>query len=251
MAADHWVGQVHVLDLGLELAAITLGDLVAEDDGELVRLADSAIGVEKPLAELVEGGATMEREIVAELGLGEEQPVAATGLIALLRGEERREAGKPLLAATDEVARGQFVDAATGLALLTGDFGAAKAPPLGALAPDLVVLSAGGERVSAIPAARAGGAEPAVVAALGKSAAGSPVFDRQGGLAGVVAPIAEEPKRVGGVALAGRHGLIDAEAIGAFLGGGTLTPIANPAPLSTGAIAAREKTAVAAVTCAK
>jgi len=43
------------------------------------------------------------------LGLGKEQPVAATGLVALLRGEERREAGKPLLAATDEVARGQFV----------------------------------------------------------------------------------------------------------------------------------------------
>src|SRR5208283_1578037 len=103
------VGQVHVLDLGLELAAIALGDLVTEDGGELFRLADGAIGVEKPLSEPVEGGAAMEHEIVAELGLGKEQPVAAAGLVALLRGEERREAGKPLLAATDEVARGQFV----------------------------------------------------------------------------------------------------------------------------------------------
>jgi hypothetical protein len=71
----------------------------------VVGLADGAIGVEEPLAELVEGGAAMEHEIVAELGLGEEQPVAAPGLVPLLRGE----AGKPLLAATDEVARGQFV----------------------------------------------------------------------------------------------------------------------------------------------
>jgi hypothetical protein len=35
------------------------------------------------------------------------QPVAATGHIALLRGEERRETGEPLLAAGNEVARRQ------------------------------------------------------------------------------------------------------------------------------------------------
>jgi hypothetical protein len=147
--------------------------------------------------------------------------------------------------------RFERADPATGLALLAGDFGEAKAPPRGALALDLVTLSADGERVAAIPAAFVGGAQPAIVASLGKSAAGGPVFDRQGGLAGVVAPIAEEPKRVGGVALAGSHAIIDAEAIGAFLGGGALTPIADPTPLSVGAIAGREKTAVAAVMCGK
>ncbi len=152
-------------------------------------------------------------------------------------------AGKPV--------RFERTDAATGLALLSGDFGEAKAPPRGELAPDLVVLSADGERVAAIPAALAVGAQPAVVASLGKSAAGGPVFDRQGGLAGVVAPIAAEPKRVGGIALAGPNAMIDAEAIGAFLGGGALTPIAAPIALSVGAIAAREKTAVAAVMCGK
>ncbi len=149
-------------------------------------------------------------------------------------------------------ARFARTDPATGLALLSGDFAAeAKAPPLGALAPDLVVLSADGGRVAAVPAALQGGARTTVVASLGKSAAGGPVFDRQGGLAGLVAPIAEEPKRVGGVALAGPHGLIDAEAVGAFLGGGALTPIAAPTALSAGAIAEREKTAVAAVMCGK
>ena len=100
---------MHVLGLGLELAAIGLGDLVTEDSGELVGLADGAIGVEKPLAEPVEGGAAMEHEVVVVLGLGEEQPMPAVGLFAFGWSKERREAGEPLLAATDEVARGQFV----------------------------------------------------------------------------------------------------------------------------------------------
>ena len=113
------------------------------------------------------------------------------------------------------------------------------------------MLSADGGRVAGVPAALAGGVRTTVVASLGKSAAGGPVFDRQGGLAGVVAPIAQEPKRVGGVALAGPHGLIDAEAVGAFLGGGALTRIAGPTALSVGAIAQREKASVAAVMCGK
>jgi peptidoglycan hydrolase-like protein with peptidoglycan-binding domain len=143
-------------------------------------------------------------------------------------------------------------DAATGLVLLSGDFGAQVEPPArGASTADLVVLSADGARASVVPASPSGDGSRAVVAALEKSASGGPGFDRSGGLAGVVAPIAEEPKRVGGVALAVPHAMIDAEAIGAFLGGGALVPIAAPAPvpLSAGAIAAREKAAIAPVTC--
>jgi Putative peptidoglycan binding domain len=143
-------------------------------------------------------------------------------------------------------------DAATGLALLAGDFGAKAEPPgRGALAPDLVVLSADGGRIAAVPAALASGGRPIVVASLGAGAGGGPAFDRSGGLAGVVAPIAEEPKRVGGVALAAPHALIEADAVGAFLGGGALAPLDALSPLSAGAIAARERKAVAAVTCGK
>ena len=109
VAADDRIGQMQVLDFGLQLAAIELADLAAKDGGDLVRLADGAIGVEEPLAQLVEAGAAMEDQIVAELGLGEEQPMPATGFFPLRCGEERREAGKPLLAATDKIARGQFV----------------------------------------------------------------------------------------------------------------------------------------------
>jgi hypothetical protein len=43
MAADHGIGQVHVLDLGLQLAAIVLGDPAAKDHCDLVRLSDGSI----------------------------------------------------------------------------------------------------------------------------------------------------------------------------------------------------------------
>jgi Putative peptidoglycan binding domain len=153
-------------------------------------------------------------------------------------------AGKPV--------RFERTDAVTGLAILAGDFAAKGEPPrLGALKPDLVVLSAAGDGVAANSASLTGeAAKPLVVASLEKGASGGPAFDREGGLAGLVAPIADEPKRIAGVALAAPHRLILADAIGAFLGGGELTP--EPAtPLSAGAIAAREKEAVVAVTCEK
>jgi hypothetical protein len=148
--------------------------------------------------------------------------------------------------------RFERTDPATGLAILAGDFAARGDPPrLGALKPDLIVLSAGGDGVAANSASLTGdGAKPLVVASLEKGASGGPAFDREGGLAGLVAPIADEPKRIAGVALAAPHTLIVPDAIGAFLGGGEMTPEPK-APLSAGAIAAREKEAVVAVFCEK
>ena len=141
---------------------------------------------------------------------------------------------------------------ATGLAILSGDFGAKGEPPrLGALKSDLVVLSAAGDRVAANSASlTAEATHPSVTASLEKSASGGPAFDREGRLAGLVAPIADEPKRIAGVPLAAAHALIVPDAIGAFLGGGELTP-EPAATLSAGAIAEREKGAVLAVFCEK
>jgi len=109
MAADDRVREVHVLDFGLQLAAIELADLAAKDRGDLVGLADASIGIDEPLAEPVESGAAMEDEIVAELGLGEEESMLATGLLPLCCAKEWCKPGKPLLAAGDEVARHQLV----------------------------------------------------------------------------------------------------------------------------------------------
>ena len=76
-------------------------------------------------------------------------------------------------------ARFERTDAATGLALLAGDFGGKAEPPrLGGLSPDLVVLSASGERVAANSATLASDAPPIAIAPLEKSASGAPAFDR-------------------------------------------------------------------------
>jgi Putative peptidoglycan binding domain len=148
-------------------------------------------------------------------------------------------------------ARFERTDPATGLAILSGDFdGKAEAPRVGALSSDLVVLSASGGRFVANSATLASDAPTVAVAPLEKSASGAPAFDRSGALAGLIAPIAGEPKQVSGVALAAPHALIEPEAVGAFLGGGALTPLPS-AKLSAGAIAEREKGTVLAVFCPK
>lgn len=49
VAANHRVGQVHVFDLGLQLASIMLADPAAEDHGDLVGLPDAAIQPEPAL----------------------------------------------------------------------------------------------------------------------------------------------------------------------------------------------------------
>jgi hypothetical protein len=46
MAANHGVGQIHVFDLGLQLAPVVLADLATEDHRDLVGLSDCSIGIE-------------------------------------------------------------------------------------------------------------------------------------------------------------------------------------------------------------
>ena len=143
-------------------------------------------------------------------------------------------------------------DAATGLTILAGDFASnGGAPRLGALSQDLVILGFSGPRLAASSASLASDeARPMVTAALDKGAGGAPTFGRSGALVGVVAPIAGEPKRVAGVALAAPHALIAQDAIHAFLGGAQPSSESG-APLSAGEIATRQKTALVAVFCQK
>jgi peptidoglycan hydrolase-like protein with peptidoglycan-binding domain len=147
-------------------------------------------------------------------------------------------------------------DAPSGLTLIGGEFGAgAQAPTLVGGATDLVALSlspaAGKPALEASPGAAApiGEGTFAIVAALTKSASGAPVFDRQGALAGVVATIKGEPRRVGAVAIAEPHRLIGAEVISAFLGISVAAAPAQAASLSAGEIASSERGALAEVVC--
>ena len=153
-------------------------------------------------------------------------------------------AGKPV--------RIERADAATGLAMIAGDFASnGGAPRLGAPHEDLVVLGFDGARLVASSASFTGGdAQPVVTAAVNKGASGGPVFNRSGALVGLVAPIGSEPKRVGSVALASPHPLIAPDALRVFLG--DREPASEEAPsLSAGDIAARERKALVPVFCQK
>ena len=151
-------------------------------------------------------------------------------------------AGKPV--------RIERADAATGLVILAGDFASnGGAPQLGSPAQDLVILGFSGPRVAASSASFTGGdARPVVTAAVDKGASGGPVFDRRGALVGLVAPIAGEPKRVAGLALAAPHPLIAPDALRAFLGASEPAS-EGAASLSAGDIATRERKALVAVFC--
>ena len=144
-------------------------------------------------------------------------------------------------------------DDASGLVMLTGDFGRErKRPHVGPPSADLIVLSRSGPDFAATPAALSGDpARPAMVAALDRDASGAPVFNRQGELAGVVAPIDDDPKRVARVALIAPHAIIGADALRSFLAPNETTGDPAAAQKSAGAIAADEKDAVVAVDCGR
>ena len=97
---------MHVFDLGLQLAPVLLGDFATEDDRDLVRLADGAVGVEQAFAELVESGSPIKDQVVAEFDVREEQPVLTARLPALCFAEERGEARQPFAAAARQILGG-------------------------------------------------------------------------------------------------------------------------------------------------
>ena len=84
------------------------GDLATEDDGDLIRPTDGAIGIEQALAESVQCGAPMEDEIVAISTCEKKQPVPAGGVLPLPSGEEGSER-QPLLTTGHQIPRGQRV----------------------------------------------------------------------------------------------------------------------------------------------
>src|ERR1700724_1575167 len=86
-----------------------LGDLAAKDHRDLLRLSDGSIGVEQTLAELVQGRATAEDEVVAEFDLREEQSVSATSLFPLSGDKKGCEVPQPLLTASHQISRNERV----------------------------------------------------------------------------------------------------------------------------------------------
>jgi hypothetical protein len=53
-------------------------DLATEDHGDLVGLADGAVGIQQSLAELIQCGPPVKDQVVTIFDLGEEEPVLTT-----------------------------------------------------------------------------------------------------------------------------------------------------------------------------
>lgn len=149
-------------------------------------------------------------------------------------------------------------DAATGLMLLAGDFGAGAPPPsYGAGSGELLALSiepgaTPGKttlEASAATPTPAGEGRQAILAALTKSASGAPLFDRTGALEALVAPIKDEPKRVAGVALVEPHAVIALDAIKSFLGQAGAEAPAEAPVLGAGEIAREKRASVVKIVC--
>lgn len=152
-------------------------------------------------------------------------------------------------------------DDATGLALLDLEgAGAAKPPGLRSEAAGtseaLVLVAYGndaGKRAAvALPGqgVQAGG-KPALSAPLQPGQAGSPAFDRQGRLVGIITDNPSDKILIAGVAPQRSYGFADAAAIQAVLGkaGVVLPPAAAGAELSTGAVVERVSGAVQPIIC--
>ena len=56
---------------------------MAKDGGNLVRLADSAVGIQEPFTEPVQRHTSPQDEVVAIFHLGKEQPILAAAVPAL------------------------------------------------------------------------------------------------------------------------------------------------------------------------
>ena len=93
VGANDWVRKVDIFDDRLKLSLVLLGDLTTEDRGDLVGLADGAIGIQQSLVEPIECGAPVKDQVVAILRLGEEEPVLTAASFAFAVFEERSQAG--------------------------------------------------------------------------------------------------------------------------------------------------------------
>lgn len=109
VTTDDGIGQIEVLEHGWQLSAVSLSNFAAENDRDLVRLANGAVGIQQSLAQFIEGRAAMEDEVIAILDLGKEEAMLTTGLFALSLGEEGGESIQPLAAAVQQVARGEGI----------------------------------------------------------------------------------------------------------------------------------------------
>jgi peptidoglycan hydrolase-like protein with peptidoglycan-binding domain len=136
---------------------------------------------------------------------------------------------------------------------------AVAAPALAPLSDDLIALSydeTGGKPILDVTAVTllaqtAGDQQPLLLAALGASAVGGPVFDRKGALVALIARGAPAPKLVAGVSPLSPHPAIVEADIERFLGGVNVATgnSGGVAAVSAGRIAADKRALVVSISC--
>ena len=104
VSANDGVGQRQVLQYDVQFSSVTLGDLTAEDKGDLIGLTDGAVGIQQALAQGIEGGTAVEDEGVTILDLGKEETMLTSGLFALTLGEEGGESIEPIASTLQQIA---------------------------------------------------------------------------------------------------------------------------------------------------
>ena len=139
----------------------------------------------------------------------------------------------------------RFLEGPGPLARIGGEFGAgAVATPVGEGGGELVALSlAGAKPTLEVAVAQSVPGREQVIAALGPTASGAPLFDRQGRLVAFAGPVGPGPRRAG-VALAAPHAILKAPP-GPAAG---LEPAGDD--LSAAAIAKLWRAAIVGVFCA-
>jgi hypothetical protein len=132
LAPDDRLSQVVVEDLGLQARVGLLRDPPAEDQRDLVRVADRAVQVQQTLVQAVQRHTALEDQVGAILDLADEQAITEALVAALPVGEEGDQLRQPAMSAGVDVRRreliGQFLQprrvsaGAEGIgALLEGD----------------------------------------------------------------------------------------------------------------------------------
>ena len=95
VSTNDGVGQIEVFNDGLKLSLVVLGDLAAENGGDLAGLADRAVSVQQSLVQLIQCGAPVKDQVVTIFDLGEKEPVLTAASFAFAFFEERSQALKP------------------------------------------------------------------------------------------------------------------------------------------------------------
>jgi hypothetical protein len=118
----------------------------------------------------------------------------------------------------------------------------------------VLAFAGGGKDAAALLAAPAEATgKDRIAGPLQPGAAGAPVFDRSGALAGLVGPMPEAPRLIAGVAPPTTYPLVPAAAVAAFLeaAGVAVQRAAAGGAKSAGEIAGAAGAAVAAIECAE